>query len=126
VAPQAGDPGLVVLRSFGKFYGLAGVRLGFAIGDTATIERLSTMAGPWPVAGPALEIGASRCRHRMGAGDDAASGTGSRADRCAGPWLGAGGGTHLFRLYDTPDAAAAQNRLAAIASGAASFHGRHA
>jgi cobalamin biosynthetic protein CobC len=62
VAPLAGDPGLVVLRSFGKFYGLAGVRLGFAIGDTATIERLTAMAGPWPVAGPALEIGASALR----------------------------------------------------------------
>ncbi|MGX7873347.1 threonine-phosphate decarboxylase CobD [Mesorhizobium sp. ORM6] len=56
----AGDVGLgaiVVLRSFGKFFGLAGLRLGFALSDAPTVERLETQFGPWAVAGPALEYG---------------------------------------------------------------------
>lgn len=56
----AGDVGrgnIVVLRSFGKFFGLAGLRLGFAIAAPALIQRLETMLGPWAVSGPALFIG---------------------------------------------------------------------
>jgi cobalamin biosynthetic protein CobC len=49
--------GIVVLRSFGKFFGLAGVRLGFALTDEATASRLTAQLGPWAVAGPALEYG---------------------------------------------------------------------
>jgi cobalamin biosynthetic protein CobC len=47
----------VVLRSFGKMYGLAGLRLGFAISNEAIVERLRNALGPWAVAGPALSIG---------------------------------------------------------------------
>ena len=54
-AVEAG--GIVVLRSFGKFYGLAGLRLGFAIADAATADRLRSRLGPWAVSGPALEYG---------------------------------------------------------------------
>lgn len=55
----AGDvhANLVVLRSFGKFYGLAGVRLGFAIADEATASALRERLGPWVVSGPALAHG---------------------------------------------------------------------
>jgi len=113
--PQAGRAGLLVLRSFGKFYGLAGVRLGFAFGDTADIEALSRMSGPWPVSGPAIEIGALALADvawakamRAQLATDAA-----RADALA---QGAGwrlaGGSELFRLYDTGNAKAAQDRLA--------------
>ncbi|RWN52293.1 threonine-phosphate decarboxylase CobD [Mesorhizobium sp.] len=49
--------GIVVLRSFGKFFGLAGLRLGFALADALTVERLEAQFGPWAVAGPALEYG---------------------------------------------------------------------
>lgn len=48
----------IVLRSFGKFFGLAGVRLGFAIGSKVLAGRLSQSFGPWNVSGPALYIGA--------------------------------------------------------------------
>ncbi len=64
VGPQAervdgdvGQGGFVVLRSFGKFFGLAGVRLGFAIAAESTAARLDAELGPWAVAGPALEYG---------------------------------------------------------------------
>ena len=49
--------GMVVLRSFGKFFGMAGLRLGFALADTATAARLTGNFGPWAVSGPALEYG---------------------------------------------------------------------
>ena len=48
---------IVHLRSFGKFFGLAGLRLGFAIGEPRFIERLTIEAGPWAVNAAALRIG---------------------------------------------------------------------
>ncbi|MEO0357388.1 MAG: threonine-phosphate decarboxylase [Pseudomonadota bacterium] len=54
---QAGYAGRLVLKSFGKFWGLAGLRLGFAIGDPALIDALKNRLGPWAVSGPALNIG---------------------------------------------------------------------
>ena len=51
------DLPVVILRSFGKFYGLAGLRLGFAIGSPEVIARIATALGPWPCSGPALLIG---------------------------------------------------------------------
>jgi len=62
LVPLTGGPGLTVLRSFGKFFGLAGVRLGFAIGDPDVIASLSQMIGPWAVSGPSLAIGAAALR----------------------------------------------------------------
>jgi len=59
LVPHVAGLPAVVLRSFGKFYGLAGLRLGFAMGTPAVIEPLSTLLGPWAVGGPALEIGAT-------------------------------------------------------------------
>jgi cobalamin biosynthesis protein CobC len=49
---------IVVLRSFGKFFGLAGVRLGFALAAPKIAARLSAMLGQWAVSGSALAIGA--------------------------------------------------------------------
>jgi cobalamin biosynthetic protein CobC len=48
---------LVVLRSFGKFFGLAGVRLGFAMAAPELAARLAASLGPWAVSGPAIAIG---------------------------------------------------------------------
>ncbi|WP_159728021.1 threonine-phosphate decarboxylase CobD [Methylosinus sp. Ce-a6] len=59
LASFAGEPGLVLLRSFGKAYGLPGVRLGFALCEAEMAERLRASLGPWSVAGPALAIGAA-------------------------------------------------------------------
>ena len=45
-------PGLIVLRSFGKFFGLAGVRLGFVAAEHSLLLRLAELLGPWTVNGP--------------------------------------------------------------------------
>jgi len=115
LASDAGQPGLLILRSFGKFYGLAGLRLGFAIGHKLDIYQLDTLAGPWPVSGAAISIG---CRALQ---DEAwAEATSARLVRdCARldemvqaqGWRLIGGAP-LFRLYETPDALATQERLA--------------
>lgn len=57
VAPLLPLPGAIVLRSFGKTYGLAGVRLGFALGERAFIAALRDALGPWTVSGAAVELG---------------------------------------------------------------------
>ncbi len=48
---------VVVLRSFGKFFGLAGVRLGFAAAPPSIAARVRETLGPWAVAGPAIRLG---------------------------------------------------------------------
>ena len=49
----------IVLKSLGKFHGLAGVRLGHAIGPGRVVEMLRSALGPWAVSGPALHVGRS-------------------------------------------------------------------
>lgn len=112
LAPEAGRAGLVVLRSFGKFYGLAGMRLGFTLGCAADIAALSQLAGPWPVCGPALQIGATALADTAWVQASTAR-LMSEIDRMDAlvPWR-AVGGCCLFRLYETPNAAAAQAKLA--------------
>ncbi|MEQ1653906.1 MAG: threonine-phosphate decarboxylase CobD [Hyphomicrobium sp.] len=115
VASHAGRLDLLVLRSFGKFYGLAGMRLGFVLGCAEDIAQLSQMAGPWPVSGSAIEIG----RVALGDRNWAAATTARlmtdvvRLDELAktAGWSRVGG-TQLFCLYETANAKAAQQQLA--------------
>jgi cobalamin biosynthesis protein CobC len=48
--------GAIVLRSFGKFYGLAGLRLGFVVADMSFTKQFRALLGDWPISGPALTI----------------------------------------------------------------------
>ena len=57
LAPMLPSRGAVVLRSFGKAYGLAGLRLGFALASPDIVPSLRAALGPWPVSGPAIAIG---------------------------------------------------------------------
>lgn len=56
LAPLAGTPGLVVLRSIGKFYGLAGARIGFVLGAPDLLAALRDALGHWTVNGPARTV----------------------------------------------------------------------
>ncbi len=44
--------GLIVLRSLGKFFGMAGIRLGFVFAENVVLQQLGKMLGPWPIATP--------------------------------------------------------------------------
>ncbi|MEM1374232.1 MAG: threonine-phosphate decarboxylase [Pseudomonadota bacterium] len=109
---RATEPGVVILKSFGKFWGLAGMRLGFAIGDPGLLSpddgpTLTQLLGPWALSGPALEIGAQALED-----DDWAAATraqlakdANRLDRLMeAQGARCVGGTTLFRLYDVADA----------------------
>ncbi len=57
LAPALPMPGVVLLRSFGKPYGLAGVRLGFALAAPELAAAIRAVLGPWPVSGAAIAAG---------------------------------------------------------------------
>lgn len=52
----AGAANVVVLRSLGKFFGLAGARVGFALGASLLLTQLAERLGPWTVTGPSREV----------------------------------------------------------------------
>jgi cobalamin biosynthetic protein CobC len=114
VAPLLPCPGLVVLRSFGKTYGLAGVRLGFLLAAPEVGARVRGALGPWAVSGPALAVGA-RALGDVAWLEAAAvrlAGDGARLELLlAGAGLRAVGGTRLFRLFEAEDAGAVCDRL---------------
>jgi cobalamin biosynthesis protein CobC len=92
---------IVVLRSFGKFFGLAGLRLGFALAAPALVERISSLLGPWAVSGPSLAVGAQALADRawIGATRDRLAVAANRLDAIlTGSGLDIVGGTSLFRL----------------------------
>ena len=62
--PLTGDAPLLILRSVGKFYGLAGLRVGFAIGAKDVITQLADEIGPWPVSQPALLVATAALRDK--------------------------------------------------------------
>lgn len=94
--------GVVVLRSFGKAYGLAGLRLGFALCAPARAAALRAAIGPWAVSGPALAIGAQALAD-TGWRDVAAAACAADAARLDALLAGAGfeliGGVSLYRLF---------------------------
>jgi len=105
----AADPpaATIVLRSFGKTYGLAGLRLGFAVARAEIASVLRAALGSWAVSGPALEIGTraladeawlAQARARLEADARWLDGLLSRAG------FEIVGGTALFRLAARPDA----------------------
>jgi cobalamin biosynthesis protein CobC len=98
---------IVVLRSFGKFYGLAGLRLGFAIAAPPLAERLAALLGPWAVSGPALAAGAQALADQawIKTTREKLTGAAARLDALlTGCGFDIAGGTTLFRLVRTPAA----------------------
>ena len=100
---------IVVLRSFGKFFGLAGLRLGFAIAAPAIAARLRAVLGPWAVSGPAIATGEIALADKawIAAMRTRLAGEAARLDQLLRDrGLTVVGGTSLFRLARTPRAAA--------------------
>lgn len=110
-----GEWPVLVLRSFGKFYGLAGLRLGFVIGAPELIARCTDALGPWACSGPALVIGRAALRDEPWA-EQTRRQLQQQAERLDAILMAAGftlaGGTALFRLARHPDATARHEALA--------------
>ena len=51
-------PKTLVLRSFGKFFGLAGIRIGCVVLSPALARDLEERIGPWAIPGPSMEVAA--------------------------------------------------------------------
>lgn len=106
---------VVVFRSFGKFYGLAGVRLGFVCGPVALVERFHALLGDWPVSAAAIEVGIAAYRDIAWQEATRASLARSAAALDAvlrRHGLDPVGACPLFRLVEHDDAAAVFGRLA--------------
>ncbi len=56
LAAHTQRPGLIVLRSLGKFWGLAGARVGFVLAEAEWLETLASMMGPWSLSGPSVHV----------------------------------------------------------------------
>jgi cobalamin biosynthetic protein CobC len=108
-------PGLIVLRSLGKFFGLAGARVGFVSAHAELLTRLSEQLGPWPISGPARWVASAaladrtwqvETRHRLQT-------QGKRLQSLLRHYrLNPNGGCALFQWVVTPRAEALQNALA--------------
>lgn len=107
LVPLAGSDGLVVLRSLGKFFGLAGARVGFVFAPPEVRSALAERLGPWTLAGP------SRWAARHALGDIAWQARARAALLAAGARLHAllaahglqARGPALFKHVEHPDAA---------------------
>ena len=107
--------GLVVLRSLGKFFGLAGARVGFVFAEPDLLSRLAELLGPWPISGPSRIIATAalqdqdwqvRTRNQLQ----------QRSQRLVRLLTDNGllvsGGTALFQWLETPDAESIHQQLA--------------
>lgn len=106
---------LVVFRSFGKFFGLAGVRLGFVLGPRSLLAQLRRRLGAWPISAAAIAIGTRAYADR--AWIEAARGRLAAEAAALDAMLArlayrATGACPLFRLIETDDAGALFERLA--------------
>jgi cobalamin biosynthesis protein CobC len=107
LAGEVARGNIVVLRSFGKFFGLAGLRLGFALAAPDVAARLAAWLGPWAVGGPAIAIGETALADAAWA--QATRETLRRESQRLDELLSKAGlhvvgGTSLFRLVQTPAA----------------------
>ena len=116
IAPLVDDSQrLIVFRSFGKFFGLAGVRLGFVVAPLAIVAALRERLGAWPLSAAAIHIGTAAYADRdwIAAARQQLTDEAAALDTllvCQGHRpIGA---CPLFRLIETDDAHALFERLA--------------
>jgi cobalamin biosynthetic protein CobC len=115
IVPALARGNTLVLRSLGKFYGLAGVRLGFVIGPPIMLASMSAALGDWPVSGPAIAIGAAALADTAWRDSMRAhlhSETNTMRALFSAHGLTVVGGTDLFTLVATEDVRALHERLA--------------
>ncbi len=116
LAAYSHHKGLIVLRSLGKFFGLAGARVGFVLAAKNTLNQLADILGPWPISGASRIIAIAAlqdvawhqhsCRYLAQQGQ-------RLHDLLAKQGLAPTGGTALFQWLKTPLAASIHQQLAA-------------
>ena len=114
LAAEVSCGNIIVLRSFGKFFGLPGLRLGFALASPNLANRLDTLLGPWAVAGPAVFIGEKALADRPWQQQtlEVLAAASARLDRLiANAGVDVIGGTWLYRLTRSSDAKELFNKL---------------
>ena len=95
------DYPVVILRSFGKFFGLAGLRLGFAVTREDIGRKIAGALGPWAVSGQALAVGRQALEDRAWQGamrDQLARQSASLDLVLSQAGMSLVGGTSLYRL----------------------------
>ncbi len=115
LAAHAHLPGLIVLRSLGKFFGLAGARVGFVLAQTELLARLRDTLGPWTLTGPARHIATLALRDRVwqaAARLELASASAHLAELLVSHGLPPSGGCALFQRLETRHAEAIHIALA--------------
>lgn len=106
---------LLIFRSFGKFFGLAGLRLGFVLGPRPILAELRHRLGAWPVSAAAIAIGTAAYRDTGWIGGMRARLNAEAAELdhvLAGFGYAAQGACPLFRLIESPVAGALFEGLA--------------
>ena len=115
IAEFCARPGLIVLRSLGKFFGLAGARVGFVCAAPELLQRIETQLGPWTVCGPARHV-ATRALQDTAWQATARAGLLCDAQRLnqllTKYGLKPDGGTALFQWMATPQVARIHEALA--------------
>lgn len=115
LAPVSPRAGLIVLRSVGKFFGLAGARVGFVLAEQKLLHALAAMLGPWPIAAPSRYVTTlalrdstwqQETRHTLALAAQRLSGLLIRHG------LAPDGGCGLFQWRRCPDAANVHEQLA--------------
>jgi cobalamin biosynthetic protein CobC len=114
LAVHAGLPGLIVLRSLGKFFGLAGARVGFVLAEPVLLARMAEQLGPWTVTGPSRWVAKQALADRAWQEETrlGLARSGERlADLLGRQALAVAGGTSLFQWVPSPDAEFWQDAL---------------
>lgn len=108
--------GLVVLRSIGKFFGLAGIRCGFVIAEASLLQPLAEHLGPWPISHPSRYVATLALQdvdwHRQAIADLQQQGQRLR-QLLSDAGLNPSGGCHLFQWLQSPSAQTLHGKLAA-------------
>jgi L-threonine-O-3-phosphate decarboxylase len=107
--------GLVVLRSMGKFFGLAGARVGFVLAEENVLQPLAELLGPWPIAAPSRHVATLALRDKVwqDATREALLLAAQRlADLLSAQGLSPTGGVGLFQWLCRADAASIYEQLA--------------
>jgi cobalamin biosynthesis protein CobC len=107
--------GLIVLRSLGKFFGLAGARVGFVLADPSLLGLLSDWLGPWTLAGPSRWVATAALRDRtwhQSMRERLRRDARRLADILTACGLKPAGGCDLFQWVRTPQALAIHESLA--------------